>query len=106
MPGSGAGSAPKVGCHRPAQQKPLDGSPERRIVDLAREVLEEALELLDRPVGGGQELLGLEGAGLQALHVVELGDRLAPEALDPAANPDSVAALEPQPDAIGLAEHP
>ena len=104
--GAGARGAAEVGGDRAAQQEALDRPQQGRIVDLAREVLEEALELLDRSVGGGQELRRVVRPGLQALDVVQLGDHLAAEALDSPAYADRVAALEPKPDAVGLAEHP
>ena len=45
-------------------------------MDLADQVLEEALELVDRAVGGGQELGRVEVARLDPAHVIELGDEL------------------------------
>ena len=104
--GAGAWGATEVGGDRAAQQEPLHRPQQGRIVDLAREVLQEALELLDRAIGGGQELRRVEGPRLQALDVVELGDHLAAKALESPAHADRVAALEAQPDAVGLAEHP
>ena len=106
VPGAGARRAAEVVGHRAAEQEPLHHPQQRRVVDLAREVLEEALELLDRAIGGRQELRRVVRAGLQALDIVELGDHLAAKALDPAANADRVAAFEAQPDPVGLAEHP
>ena len=73
-------------------------------MDLADQVLEEALELLDRAVGGGQELGRVEAPRLEPADVVELGDQLAAEALDLAARGDRVAGLEAQPDPVGVAE--
>src|SRR5215204_6851332 len=69
-------------------------------------MLQEALQLLRGAVGGRQEFGRVEGTGLQALDVVELRDHLAPEPLDSPAYAYRVAALEPQPDPIGLAKHP
>src|SRR5437762_12739212 len=73
---------------------------------LAAEVLEEPFELVDRPVGGGQELGGVVAPGLEPADVVELGDQLAPEPLGPPADPDRVAAIEARGDSVGLAEDP
>ena len=105
MPAPGAGCAAELAGLRPGEDKPLDDAAQAGIVDLAAQVLEEALELLHRAIGGGQELGGVERAGVQSSHLVELGRQLAPEALQPAANQHRVAALEAQPDPVGLAEY-
>jgi hypothetical protein len=102
MTRASAWSAPEFRRDRSAQQEPLDRAAQRRIMDLASQVLKESLELLGGAVGGWQELGRVEGAGLEALDVVELRHHLAPEPLDPSAYAYCVAALEPQPDAVGL----
>jgi hypothetical protein len=73
-------------------------------VDLADEMLEESLELLDRSVGGGQEVGRIEAARLEPRGVVELGHELAAIALHLPPGGDRVAALEAQPDPVGVAE--
>ena len=50
-------------------------------------MLEEALQLLAVAVGGGQELGRVDRLRLEPADVLELGDQLAAEALDPAAGP-------------------
>ena len=87
-----------------AKQEPLDDAAQAGVVDLAAQVLEEALQLLDRAIGGGKELGGVERPGLEPAHVVELRRQLAPEALELAAGEHRVATLEAQPDPVGLAE--
>ena len=104
MPAPGARGAAEVAGQRLGEEKPLDDTAQAGIVDLAAQVLEEALELLDRAVGGGKELGGVERPGLEPAHVVELRRQLAPEALELAAGEHRVATLEAQPDPIGLAE--
>ncbi len=64
-------------------------------MDLASEVLEEPLELVDRAVGGRQELGRVVAAGLDPPHVVELGDELPAISLGPPGDRHCVAALEP-----------
>jgi hypothetical protein len=75
-------------------------------VHLANEMLEKALELVDRAIGGGQELAGVEAAGIETPNVVELGDQLAAKSLDPPANRDRVAGPEAKAEPIGIAEDP
>jgi hypothetical protein len=75
-------------------------------VDLARQVLEKALQLLAVAVGGGEKLLGVGLLRLEPPHVVELQSQLAPKALGAAPNLDWIAALESRADSVGLAEHP
>ena len=75
-------------------------------MDLAAQVLEEALELLDRAIGGGKELGGVERPGFEPANVIELRRQLAPEALELAAGEHRVSAFEAQADPIGLAEDP
>ena len=54
------------------------------VVNLAHEMLEEPLQLVDRAIGGGKELGGIERSGLEPANVVELRDELVAEALDAA----------------------
>ncbi len=80
---AGAGRTAKVGGQRTGEDDPGDRVAQWSVVDLAREVLEKAVELLDRPIGGGQELLGLVAAGLEAARIVDLDHQLASEASRP-----------------------
>src|SRR3954447_14603151 len=105
MPAPGAWGAAKVARHGVGEEEPLDYLSQAGIVHLAGQVLEEALELLHRAIGSRQELGGLKRPWLQPAHVVELCGQLSLEALELAAGEDRVAALEAQPDAVGLAEN-
>src|SRR5215218_729482 len=91
---------------RPAQQQALDRATQRGIVYLAREVLQEALELLDRAVCSRQELGRVECPRLETLDVIEVGDHLAAEALDAAAHVHRVTSLEAKTDPVGLPKYP
>ena len=106
--GAGAWGAAEVGGDRAARAGAARHRPQQgRVVDLARQVLEEALELLDRAIGGGQELRRVERPGLQAL--ARRRARRPARRESARARPrtrDRVAALEAQADAVGLAEHP
>ncbi len=99
------GARRKSLARRPGDHEPFDDAAQAGVVDLAAQVLEEALELLDRAIGSGQELPRVERPGLEPAHVVELGRQLAPEALELAPGVHRVAAFEAQPDPIGLPEH-
>jgi hypothetical protein len=75
-------------------------------VNLPDQVLEKALELLDRAIGRRQELHRIERPALQAAEVLQLGHRLAAIPLQAATGDDRVPALEPKPDPIRLPKHP
>ena len=77
-----------------------------RVVDLAGQVLEEAVELVDRAVGGRQELGRVERARLDPAQRRDLGREVAAEALDLAADLDRVAALEARAEHVDVAEDP
>ena len=101
---SRAGCAPELGGDRVGEQHPLDDAPQRRVVHLPGEVLEEALELLRVSIRGGQELRGVELRLRNRSDVLDLGHELPPEALDLARHPDRVAALESCREPIDVAE--
>ena len=73
---------------------------------LAAQELEEALQLLDRAIGGGKDLDGVERPGLETAHVVELRRQLAPKPLELAAGEHRVATIEAHPRPVSLAEDP
>ena len=75
---------------------------ERRVVHLAGEVLEEALELVEVAVGDGEE--GRRVGRLGAPDVAHVDLELVAEALDPPAHLHEVAALEAPGQQIGVAE--
>jgi hypothetical protein len=98
--------AAKVRGGRAAEKHLLDHKPQRRIVDLAREVLEKALQLLHGAVCGRQELGRLVLVAFQSPHVVELGLKVAAKSLRAPADPNRVSRLKPGPHPIDLTKHP
>ena len=76
------------------------------VVDLASQVLQKPLELGGVPVGGRQELGGIELACLYRLDLVDLGDQFAAEALDLSRDVNRVASLEARGQAVHLPEDP
>ena len=97
-----SGAARRVARASPSRR--VDQAPERRVADLAREVLEEAVELVEVAVGDGQERggVGLAGAARRDRAHVDL--QLVAEALDPARDAHEVAALEAPGVEVGVAE--
>ena len=75
-------------------------------MDLAGQMLEEAVELIQVPVGGRQE--GRRdrppSASAHARDLDHLQHELVSEALDPAAKPDQIAALEAARQDVGVPE--
>ena len=63
MARAGAGRAPEIGAERVVAEEAVEQGAQVRVVDLAAEVLEEAVELLQVAVGDRQELGGV-GRGL------------------------------------------
>ena len=88
-----------------AQQRP-EQRLQARVIDLAREVLEEAFELVEVAVGGGQEARRV-GIGLlvaRAGNRAQLDLELVAEALNPPAHAHELAALEAPGEHVGVAE--
>ena len=106
MARSRAGRPTELRSDRLRIEDPLHDRLERRVVDLARQVLEKAVQLLRRPVGGGEELGRVEGARLDSPQRRDLRLEAAAEPFDLAANLDRVAALEAGTELVGLAEDP
>jgi hypothetical protein len=102
MSGPGAGCPPEPARHRLREQDPLDHLAERRVVHLARQVLEEALQFCCVAVGGREEEGRVEVALRDRLDVLDLRDQLAAETLDLAQDPDRIAALEPRAEAVDV----
>ena len=100
----GAGRAAELRGVRAFEDEPGRHGAQSVVMDLGDEVLQEALELLHRAIGRGQERSGVEGARLHPLDVIELRDEVAAEALDPALDLNGVARLEAKADAVGLAK--
>ncbi len=100
-----ARGATQLGCHRLRAGHPLNDRPQAGVVDLSGEMLEKALELVNRPIGHREELLGLPLVRLQPCDLVELRLKLAAKYFDPPANADRLAAIEARGNAIGIAKH-
>ena len=75
-----------------------------RVVDLAGEVLEEAFELVEVAVGGGEELRRVGGCLIGARDRIEVDLELVAEATDAAAHAHELAALEAPGEHVGVAE--
>ena len=104
MAGAGAGSAAERARHRLREQKAAHDRGQRRVVDLAGEMLEESLELLAVAIGGRQELGRIGLCRLEPAHVLELGDERSAEARNPPAHLDRIAAIESRADPVGVAK--
>ena len=102
--GPGARRAPELARDGLGEEDPLDDLPQRRVVHLAGQVLEEAGQLLGVAIGGGQELGRVDLIALERADVVDLGDQLAAEALDLARDADRVALLEAGGQAVDVPE--
>ena len=74
------------------------------VVDLPREVLEEAFELVEITVGDGQEAGGVGLRALRAGDRANLDLELVAKALHAAAHPHQLAALEAPGEHVGVAE--
>ena len=99
-----AGRAAKVGAEALVAEERVEQRAQVRVVDLAGEVLEEAVELLDVAVGDRQELGRVGRALLGAPDRGQLDLQLVAKALDAAAHADQVAALELAGEEVGVAE--
>ncbi len=86
-----------------AEQR-LEQRLERRVVDLAREVLEEAFELVAVAVGGGQEAGRVGRLANRALDRSKLDLQLVAKALHAPAHAHELAALEAPGEQVGLTE--
>ena len=102
--GARAGRAAELGAEGGVAQERVDQLPQARVVHLAAEVLEEAVELLQVAVGGGQELGGSASPAVHAGDRGELGGQLVAEALDAPGHPHEVAAVELAGEEVGVAE--
>ena len=101
---AGAGGALELGRDGLREEDAGDDLAQRRVVDLAGQVLEEAGELVAVAVGRGQEVARVELAAVELLDVVDLGDQLAAEALGAARDADRVALVEAGREAVDVAE--
>ena len=104
MAAAGTGRAPELRRHRLGVEDPLDHLAESLVVDLAGQMLEKAVQLLDRAVGGREELGRVERVRLDPPQRRHLGREVAAEALDLAADLDRIPALETGAEQIDVAE--
>ena len=94
--------AAPLGAQRLVAEQALEQAGVGGVVDLAREVLEEAVELVEVAVGDGQELRGVGGLG--ALDLVHLDLQLVAEALHAPAHAHELAAVEAPGEHVGVLE--
>src|SRR5436305_15273070 len=104
--GPAARGAAERGAEGAVTHERVDQPPQARVVDLAREVLQEAVELVEVPEGDGEELGGIGGAILHPGDGRELGVQLVAEALDAAGDLDEIAAFEAAAEVVRVAEDP
>ena len=100
---AGARRAAPLGAQGGVVEQALEQRAVARLVDLAREVLEEAVELVEVAVGDGQER-GRVGV-LGALDRADLDLELVAEALHAPLHAHEVAAVEAAAEQVGVAEH-
>ena len=98
---TGRGGTARAATRRRAARRAAGGS---RVGDLAREVLEEAVELVEVAVGDRQERRRVGAALAGALDPLELDLRLLAEAHDAARHAHQLAALEAPAVQVGVAE--
>ena len=94
--------APPRRAQRAVAQQPLEQRRVAGVVDLAREVLEEAVELVEVAVGDGQE--GRRVGSLGARDLAQLELQLVAEPLHAPAHAHEIAALEAAGEQVGVAE--
>jgi hypothetical protein len=99
------GAAP-VRAQRRVGQQAVQERAVARVVDLARQVLEEPVELVEVPVGDRQERGGIGLLARRPGDVVHLELQLLPEALDAPAHAHEVAAVEAAREAVRVPERP
>jgi hypothetical protein len=95
------GAAP-LGAQGVVREQALQQPRVRRVVHLARQVLEEAVELVDVAVRDRQELRGISGVG--PCDVEHLDLQLVAEALHAPAHADELAAVEAAGQDVGVLE--
>ena len=101
--GSRARGAAPLGAQRGIAQERLEQRAVARVVDLAREVLEEAVELVEVAVGDGEER---GGVGVRRpLDRPHLDLQRVAEALHAALHAHEVAAVEAAAEQVRVAEH-
>src|SRR5450755_287762 len=104
MAGAGAGRPAPGGPERLIDEQRIEQCAVAAVEDLGDEMLEEAVELVEVAVGGGQEVgrIGLAVGGARDLRHLE--HEIVAEALDAAGDADEVAALEAAGQGVGVLE--
>ena len=100
--GARARRAPQLGAEGGVREEGVEQAVVVRVVDLTREVLEEAVEFVEVAVGDGEELGRVCVLGPR--HGAQLGHHLVAKALHAPARVHEVAALEPAREEVGVAE--
>ena len=95
------GAAP-LGAQGVVGEQPFQEPRVRRVVDLARQVLEEAVELVDVAVGDGEELGGVGLLGARDVRHLDL--QLVAEAFHAPAHAHELAAVEAAGQHVGVLE--
>src|SRR5688500_17943101 len=104
MAGAGARGAAELGAEARVAQERVEERAQVRVVDLARQTLQKAVELVEIETRDGQELGGVGAGGSGAADRAMLHLELVPEALDPTGHPVQIAALELTGQEVGVAE--
>ena len=101
------------GARRHASRSPsitkeaIEQRPVAPVVDLPGQVLEEAVQLIQVPVGGGQEPSRIDPGRLgYPLDLEQFDDQILAEALDPPANPNHIPAFKLPAQSIRVLEGP
>ncbi len=102
--GARARGAAPCRAQRAVGEQVVQQRAQARVMDLAREVLEEAVELVEVAVGDGQERRRIDLAVLYAPDRAQLDLQLVAEALDATRDAHEVAALEAAREHVGVAE--
>ena len=103
--GTGAGRPAPLPPQRIIGEQRIEQLAVSAVVDLAREMLEEAVQLVEIAVGRGQELGRVELVRWRrTLDLDDLDHELVAEALDAAGDVDEVPALEATGERIGVLE--
>ena len=102
--GARAGRLAKGRAKGLVAQEAVEQRAQMRVVHLAREMLEKALQLVHVPVGHGQELRGIRAVCLRAPYRLQVHLELVAKALHPALHGHQITALELAGEEVRVAE--
>ncbi len=91
---------------RGVAEQGVEQPPVLGVADLAGQMLEEAVELVEVAVGGREEGARIDRPGRGALDPLELELELLPEAGDPTDDADEIAPVEAPAEQVGVPEGP